>query len=895
MGEIEETENKARAALTGRSQPGPDQPDSAQSDVDRSGRDVDRLRFVAINAFSTFLALATAALAFVPLWGAEAIRLLLPEWEMFAVFLVFWVLTLAAPVSMHYRGNTRTMELDAVPLSIGLAFLSPNLMVLGCVIGATIVFAAVHRQAPFKVFFNVASIGAAVATAAVVFRELLGDHSPVSLQGWAALLSGLIAKELIAVVNVKVVTRLAGQAPEGRTASQFMTHAMFFAAGVCLSIVMLDALWFSLRAMIPLILVAALIILAYRGYARLTLRFASLQRLYDFSRNLGTVNLEPSSMSIEVLRQVCTVMRARRAQLILAEPSGIPRRITLDENGPSDLEPIQLAESSFVTRCIESATASLHAGPAPRQQAEIDDPIAGSYTSAIVAPIIDQNNAIGAIVAVDRDEVHDEFDQDDLLLFDALVAHASANLERARLVEELRFEVDSKWHQATHDMLTGLPNRTLFLTRATSALNDSPGVAIALLDLDRFKDVNDTLGHAIGDRLLLEVSERLSRAIPRDATVARLGGDEFAFVLPGITDVRTALERVHELHEELSHPVEIDGLTLAVTASAGIAVAPKHGDDVALLLQRADIAMYVAKEHRSVAEVYSVEHDQSMRRALMLGGLLTQALETRSQLSVVYHAVADVRTRRVVQVEALTRWTHPVQGPIPPDEFIAIAEQMGTVGQITDFVLSEACTHLADWRRAGLDIGVAVNISGRELADGSLVERVTRLLRANDLAADALTLEVTETEVMQDPLQATRVLDELAGIGVRIAIDDYGTGHSSLAYIHQLPVQKLKIDRSFVTNLPNEQSNRIIVQSSIAMAHSLGLSVVAEGAEDELTCALLADAGCDMIQGFYLSKPLPADDLKGWLLRGASLEFTPIDHSEGAAPLVASSHRSGLH
>jgi EAL domain-containing protein (putative c-di-GMP-specific phosphodiesterase class I) len=331
----------------------------------------------------------------------------------------------------------------------------------------------------------------------------------------------------------------------------------------------------------------------------------------------------------------------------------------------------------------------------------------------------------------------------------------------------------------------------------------------------------------------------------------------------------------------------MDGLTLAVTASAGIALAPLHGDDVALLIQRADIAMYLAKERRTTVEVYSVEHDQSMRRWLMLGGLLTHALETKTELSVVYHAIGDVRSHQIVQVEALTRWNQPHQGSIPPDEFIAIAEQMGLINQISDFVLSEACAHLADWRRAGLQISAAINISGRELSDGSIVDRVARHLEANDLPAELLTLEVTETEVMADLLQASLVLDELAALGIRIAIDDYGTGYSSLAYLHRLPVQELKIDRSFVTNLPNEPSNGIIVRSSIAMAHSLGLSVVAEGAEDEVTCAMLADADCDLIQGYYLAKPMGADDLKAWLLQGASLEFTPLHEDATGDSLLA--------
>jgi len=304
---------------------------------------------------------------------------------------------------------------------------------------------------------------------------------------------------------------------------------------------------------------------------------------------------------------------------------------------------------------------------------------------------------------------------------------------------------------------------------------------------------------------------------------------------------------------------------------------------VSLLLQRADIAMYLAKERRGTVEVYSVEHDQSMRRWLMLGGLLTHALQTGTELSVMYQPIADVRSRSIVQVEALARWNHPVHGAIPPEEFIGIAEQMGMISQISDFVLSEACAQLAAWRQAGIDVGLAINVSGREFADGSLVDRVARHLRAHDIPPSVLTLEVTETEIMADLTQATLILDQLAALGIRIGIDDYGTGYSSLAYLHRLPVQELKIDRSFVTNLPNEMSNRIIVRSSIAMAHSLGLSVVAEGAEDEVTCAMLADAGCDQIQGYYLSRPKGPVEFQEWLLQGASLDFAPLHPARGSS------------
>jgi diguanylate cyclase (GGDEF)-like protein len=783
---------------------------------------------------------------------------------------------------MHHRGNTYLFSLEDVPLLLGLVFLSPVIFVLTTIVAVAFVFLILRRQALYKVCFNAASGGLGVAFSVVVYREILGAHGAVSPWGWAAAVAGLTVNAISTTLMVLVMARLLGYATERRTGPQLLVHAMLAAASMCLAIVVFDAAWMNLWATIPVLLVATLLIAAYRGYTRLLLRFASLQRLYDFSRALGTAKLEPSSMSVEVLSQVCTVMRARRAQLVLAEPSGIPRRITLDDHGPSEVELVTLDESSFITQAMESGVASLHTTSTPGRRSSYD-PIAGRYVHALVAPLINENTAIGAIVAVDRDEEFDGFDDDDRRLFEALVAHASANLERARLVEELRFEVDSKSHQATHDMLTGLPNRLLFLSRATSALNESGGVAIVLLDLDRFKDVNDTLGHAIGDRLLCEVSERLLRAVGDQASVARLGGDEFALVIPGVTEPERAVTIVNELNLELSRPIDLDGLTLAVTASAGIALAPEHGDDVALLLQRADIAMYLAKERRSTVEIYSVEHDRSMRRWLMLVGLLTHALQTKTELSVMYQPIADVRSRKIVQVEALARWNQPVHGAIPPDEFIAIAEQMGMISQISEFVLSEACTQLAGWRQAGIDIGLAINVSGRELSDGSLVERVARHLRAHDLPPDVLTLEVTETEVMSDLAQATLVLDELAGLGIRIGIDDYGTGYSSLAYLHRLPVQELKIDRSFVTNLPNEMSNRIIVRSSIAMAHSLGLSVVAEGAEDEVTCAMLADAGCDQIQGYYLSKPKGPAEFEQWILQGASLEFAPLHPARGSS------------
>ena len=826
-----------------------------------------------------------------PLQNLGPLREWIPQGAMFVVICVLWAITDWVPVQLHYRGNTFLCVLEDAPLLLGLAFLTPDLVVLSAATAVFIIFAGVRRQPFLKVSFNVAAAALATAVAAVVFRELLGTHSPVSLVGWAVAAAAMIAFQIVSAVAIRVVTLLAGQAPKKRPPVILLAfHAMLIAASMCLAFAFLDAAWFDPWTTVPLLLVAALIIVAYRGYNRLSLRFSALEHLYDFSRTMGTASLEPSSMSVDVLTKVCTVMRARRAELILAEPTGIPRRITFDDHGASGIESITLDEASIVTQAIASGEASLHTSVGTgraRQRGSHRRRVPRGHRGAPDEPTHHDR----------RHHRHRSRRGAGQLRRRRPPAVRDAGRPRqhqpraARLVEELRYEVDSKSHQATHDMLTGLPNRMLFLSRAAAAVSESSGVAIVLIDIDRFKDVNDTLGHTIGDRLLCEIAERLLRAVSGRATVARLGGDEFALVVSDVTDPERAIEIVHELNVEMQRPIKMDGLTLAITASAGIAMAPEHGDDASLLLQRADIAMYLAKERRSTVEVYSVEHDQSMQRLLMLGGLLTHALETGTELSLVYQPIGDVRSRDIAYVEALCRWNHPVQGFIPPEEFIGIAEQMGLIPQITDFVLNEGCAQLARWRDAGITIGLAVNVSGREFADINLVERVETCLRQYDIPAHLLTLEVTETEIMADLGAATKVLYELSARGIKLGIDDYGTGYSSLQYLHKLPVNELKIDRSFVTNLPNEASNRIIVRSSIQMAHSLGLYVIAEGAEDELTCAMLAEAECDFIQGYYLSKPQKAEDLQEWILGGAKLEFAPVTEipgSEGAALMLMS-------
>ena len=808
------------------------------------------------------------ALHLVPLHGAGNVPALL------LILTAGFAAAVLTPVSFHYRGDTIMFALTEIPLLVGLVFVVPWQLILVKVVGEAVGLGLVRRQALLKLSFNLTSGAAAAAAAAVVYHAVVHGYLPVSPFGWLAGTAALAAAAVVAQVMFHVVVRLNGDRLPRRTAPEVRTAVLLFFASAALALVVLDAAWWNWWAVVPLVAVGALIVFAYSGYSRLTQRFGALQRLYDFSDSLSSVDLEPSVAGWVVLEQVESVMRARRAHLYLIDQSGSMQCQALNGTDQSPTGTVPLSETSVLAEVLRSGMATLYANNPGTTEPSTTDPVVGTFRDALIAPLRNAERAVGVLVALDRDEALDTFDADDLRLFETLAAHAVSTLERSRLLEELRLEVETRIYQATHDHLTKLPNRSLFQNRAAAALEDTGRAAVALLDIDRFKDVNDTLGHDMGDRLLCEVAERLSHAAYGRATVARLGGDEFALVVPNIIGPEEAVGIVRDLQAALSKPIDIDGLPLAISASTGVALAPEHGENIAALLQRADIAMYIAKERRSSIELYSASRDQSMQRRLMLGGHLVHALEQGEQLSVMYQPIADLASGQVMRVEALARWKHPELGWVPAGEFIGIAEQMGLIGQVTDFVLAEACAQAGRWRQAGISLGLAINLSGRELSDDRLVSLVSRHLTKNKLPPQSVTLELTETEVMADLAEVSAVLTRLSRLGVRIAVDDYGTGYSSLAYLHRLPVQELKIDRSFVTNLVDDPSNRIIVRSSIAMAHSLGLTVVAEGAEDEVTCAVLADAGCDAVQGYYFSRPKTAEELQRWLIDGATLTYS---------------------
>jgi len=426
-------------------------------------------------------------------------------------------------------------------------------------------------------------------------------------------------------------------------------------------------------------------------------------------------------------------------------------------------------------------------------------------------------------------------------------------------------------HHSLHDSLTGLPNRSLLRSRiegalATASVQEGRGLIVMLLDLDHFKEINDTLGHGHGDHVLTEVAGRLAASLREGDVVARLGGDEFALLLTEDTTQAEAVALARRVLDAVSEPVDVEGVTLRVGGSIGIAVWPEHGTDVDTLLRRADIAMYVAKSGRTGIELYHPDQDRHTPARLSLAGELRQALDQRDLL-VQYQPQSDMVNGRIVGVEALVRWRHRERGLLGPDEFVGLAESTGLIAPMTLMVLDASLAQLRSWDRLGLDLNMAINLSTRNLLDRDLPDQIHQRLRAHAIPAARLEIEITESMVAADPDRVSTVLRRIHALGVRITLDDFGTGYSSLANLRDLPVQRLKVDRSFVSGMVAGHQDAVIVASTIDMAQRLGLTVVAEGVEDAGTWEALRVAGCDLAQGYALSPALDGDALVGWLRR----------------------------
>jgi diguanylate cyclase (GGDEF)-like protein/PAS domain S-box-containing protein len=442
--------------------------------------------------------------------------------------------------------------------------------------------------------------------------------------------------------------------------------------------------------------------------------------------------------------------------------------------------------------------------------------------------------------------------------------------DRRELESELRSLAAQREHDAMHDPLTGLANRRRLFARledATAAARAAKTkLSLLLIDLDHFKELNDTLGHQAGDRLLREIGPRLEAAVPGAELVARVGGDEFAVLLPTGTSVEQAEAIATTLERSIEEPFRFQGLTLLVRASVGIAMFPEHGRDVETLMQRADIAMYSAKARGVGHEVYSASRDGHSRARLALIGELPDAIES-GQIVVHYQPKFDLESGEIAGAEALVRWDHPQFGLLGPGAFLPLAEQTGLMRPLTLRVLDDALGQCARWRDEGLMLPVAVNLGAPNLLDLGLPGDVHELLAKWDVGPSMLQLEITETIVAADPVRVIEIMQRLGELGISLSLDDFGTGSSSLAYLRELPVQELKIDKSFILGMDEDREAAMIVETIVDLAHNLGLRAVGEGIETEEAYRLLAESGCDYGQGFLMGRPMPAAELSALATR----------------------------
>jgi diguanylate cyclase (GGDEF)-like protein/PAS domain S-box-containing protein len=455
-----------------------------------------------------------------------------------------------------------------------------------------------------------------------------------------------------------------------------------------------------------------------------------------------------------------------------------------------------------------------------------------------------------------------------------------------RDIRERRSQQRRLQHQATHDSLTSLPNRAALLAHLESALSHElprRPLALLMLDLCRFKEVNDTLGHNIGDRVLCDVAQRFQQALGSRGLIARIGGDEFTVVLAQPENDEVIATASQLLVDCLRKPIDVAGISIEVGVSIGIARYPHDASDAQTLLRHADVAMYVAKRRGAPYEYYDVAHDENTVRRLAIGGELRSAIAGNA-LELHFQPQVNLRSGMVESVEALLRWFHPTQGAIRPDEFIAIAEATDLIRPLTEWTLREALAQIRGWRERGVHVRIAVNLSARLLQDTAFPTQLRRLLDESGVSAASLELEITESAMMLDPARALRVVQEIDKLGVLISIDDFGTGYSSLGYLRDLPVHSLKLDKSFVMGMRGNSDDRIIVESTAQMAHALKLELVAEGVETEWDSRFLAAAGYDYAQGFRYARALPAEQCLAWIVEfNATAMLTAGDTAVTAA------------
>ena len=804
-----------------------------------------------VGALSALLAIASGAVQ--AGWVTDAFPIARVEILRLVVIAVLFAFADKFVVTFPVRRGSHTVSLSEIPLVIGLVLIHPALLALVRLAGGLVGLTVFRRQRGSKLAFNLALYATQATVAGVVFHLMTRSSDALSPIGWAGTFAAAFASDVVSIVLITTVIALHDDSLEWRRLLSADIRDLFqlplVAVTTTLGLVTAIVVRERLPAAVLLGILALAIYRVFQRYAQQTQGHAQVEALYQFTRSLSG-SQDAGEVARMVLSQVRDLVRAESAELLCFTGDGVVRmrlagqdRFEVDTAPPAG--PEWWAPARTGTPVLLPA---VEPGGAMAVPVALDD----------ATGVLTVGGSLPDIVA---------FTAEHLRLMQALAAHAGVALTNAQLVDRLR-------HIGLHDALTGLPNRRKLLAdlrAATEQMADGTGsegvVGVLLLDLDRFQEINEALGHAVGDDVLREVGSRLQRRFGDRATVARLGGDEFALVVPRAATTDEVLEIAHELRRTVEELIEVGDLALTMPAGIGVCFAPHHGTDPDRLLRRADVAMYAAKRARAGVRVYQPEDDRNTPRRLALMADLRIAIDGGA-LQVVYQPKIDPRTGRVVGAEALSRW-HRAEGMVPPDEFIPLAERSGLIRPLTRQVLDRALAECASWRRAGHDIAVAVNLSPQMIADQTLIHDVQQALVKHGVPAASLTLEITETGIIDDPTHSMITLTSLHALGVTLSVDDFGTGHSSLGRLAELPVQEVKIDKGFVRHLATRRAGRAVTDAALHLGRALDLVVVAEGVETRSEFDYLRERGCDVIQGYYISRPLPPDAFLAWLTGSA--------------------------
>ncbi len=781
---------------------------------------------------------------------------------------VGFVLAEFLSVEIESRSEAHSVNFVELVYVAALVFGSPSNVVLGRAIAMFVRMGVLRRQSINKLAVNVTMAGAEAVAACLVFFPLLGHRSPVEPSGWVVLYLSMAAafcvSTLLVTAAITILSGFPGREMIRQVASVGSLVAM---ANTTLGIAIVGSLWDRSYSGLLVVAVIGVLYVLYRAYTKLTERHKSLETLHDFTRGLSG-SLEMHELERAVVEGARSILRAEQGALLLPPiREGAPAtRVLLrgEEVARSNISPVELAADLAILLPAGVAKLFEPGHPMPGWLAEI------GVRDAVIVPLAGDGVTTGAMLVANRLTEVAEFVEDDLRVFETLANHANVALENGRLVAHLQFEAKEQAYLALHDSVTGLPNRSSLIDLLEESIRHSKtsaaGCALVFVDLDTFKEVKDTLGTATGDRLLLEVRQRVEALLTPNAVLTRFTGDQFAILVTGVADAESVMPLAELIHAEFETPFTADAVSLVLGASLGVAVYPEHATTADMLLQRADAATYTARLTGSGIEVYTAESDPYAPRRLALAADLREALE-RDEVEVYVQPKVRLADGLVVGAEALVRWTHPRLGFLSPDQFIPAAEHTGVIKALTLYVVRDALAQCRGWRDAGMDLTISVNLSARNLFDGHLVDDISAALDEAGVPASSLTLELTESTVMGGSKRSMAVLEGLQDLGVGLSVDDFGTGYSSLSHLRQLPVTELKVDKSFVGTMTSNAHDAVIVRTLIDLGRSLGLDTVAEGVESTDAWDMLKEFGCEEAQGYLLSRPIPGDQFIEWLAR----------------------------